>query len=580
MSAEQVQEDLLLQRLINVENILLTIRQNANFLNSKVTMQKSLNDLVLNRSVFEDPELLKQMSSEHFQMPNVLRRAEQQDYLYWHERDWFIMIEWAKCVPVYQELSISDKLALLRHSAITYPSLIQCFYTPDVGPDTIVFPNGAFFDRTLDPNKPTGFQRKNFKMLDNLLNPIRKMQIDQNEFAGAKAVFFLNPDSDADDLSTEAKGRIAVARSAITNALYRYMVQKRGTEEAADKFGKLLLLGTAIATMSCEMKEAVVVADFFDQIRFSGFARQLLLAKDEDDLSAVTTATESPQASAQEQQQQPQHQPQQQQPQNILPQQSQGILHQQQQNILGQHQSQLHVNMHQQQQQQLHNFATHHQAQQQLHLPQNQYQQQLFSTLPANNINAVANNAAVTLAMLGGLNAQMQQFQQQQQQHHQPQQHGLPSLDFIDLTRGQQQFGMLNDQQEREKQLQQQRQQMIQQIMAAGQQRFQLQQLQQMSHLGQTNLGQQMQTQLGQTQLGQTQLQHQQQMQQTQLGQTQLCQKELGQTQLGPQSAQTTVLPPQDHPLTPGSQQPQQSPSAPSLQSFTNTSPPSLINLT
>jgi hypothetical protein len=32
MSAEQVQEDLLLQRLINVENILLTIRQNANFL--------------------------------------------------------------------------------------------------------------------------------------------------------------------------------------------------------------------------------------------------------------------------------------------------------------------------------------------------------------------------------------------------------------------------------------------------------------------------------------------------------------------------------------------------------------------
>ena len=30
-------------------------------------------------------------------------------------------------------------------------------------------------------------------MLDNLLNPIRKMQIDQNEFSGAKGIFFLNP---------------------------------------------------------------------------------------------------------------------------------------------------------------------------------------------------------------------------------------------------------------------------------------------------------------------------------------------------------------------------------------------------
>jgi len=37
-----------------------------------------------------------------------------------------------------------------------------------------------------------------------------------------------------------AKSQIAIARSAITNALYRYMVQKRGAVEAADKFGKLV----------------------------------------------------------------------------------------------------------------------------------------------------------------------------------------------------------------------------------------------------------------------------------------------------------------------------------------------------
>lgn len=111
---------MLLQRLIGVENVLVTIR------NSKVNVQKSLNDLVMNRSIFEDPQMIKQMTMEvtipikliilllyilkSFQMPNVLRRAEQEDYLYWHERDWYIMIEWAKMLPVYQQLSISDKV--------------------------------------------------------------------------------------------------------------------------------------------------------------------------------------------------------------------------------------------------------------------------------------------------------------------------------------------------------------------------------------------------------------------------------------------------------------------------------------
>ncbi|KAL3092201.1 hypothetical protein niasHT_023760 [Heterodera trifolii] len=284
--AEQMEEDTLLRRMIGIEQILIRIR------NSKVNVRKTLSDVMMNSSsMFDDATMVAKMSLESFQMPSILQRAKQEDFVYWHEREWLLMIEWAKMLPVFHTLSIVDKLALLRHSAITFPSLLQCFYSPDVGPDTIVFPSGAFFDRTLDPTNSTGFQRKNFKMLDNLLSPIRKMQIDQNEFAGAKAIFFLNPgnfedDSDAEDLSPEAKRRIAVTRSSITNALYRYMVQKRGMEHAAEKFGKLLLLGTAIATMSCEMKEAVVVADFFSQVHFSSFARQLLLARDENDFHA------------------------------------------------------------------------------------------------------------------------------------------------------------------------------------------------------------------------------------------------------------------------------------------------------
>lgn len=47
------------------------------------------------------------------------------------------------------------------------------------------------------------------------------MQIDINEFAAAKAIFFLNPD--ADDLSADVRMEIAETRAKVTNALYRYL---------------------------------------------------------------------------------------------------------------------------------------------------------------------------------------------------------------------------------------------------------------------------------------------------------------------------------------------------------------------
>ncbi|CAJ0941375.1 unnamed protein product, partial [Mesorhabditis belari] len=207
-------------------------------------------------------------------LPTILRQATQEDYAYWHDRDWRIMIEWAKTIPAYQQLPTSDKVALLRHSAITYPSLVWCFYSPDHGPETIVFPNGAYFNKTPEPQRPAGFIRRKHQILDQLLQPVRQMQVDTTEFSAFKAIFFLNPD--ADDLNPTSKPILSEGRSAITNALYRYMVKRKGAEDAGDRFGRVLLLGTVLATMAVEMREAVVVADFFDQIKFSPFAKQLL----------------------------------------------------------------------------------------------------------------------------------------------------------------------------------------------------------------------------------------------------------------------------------------------------------------
>ncbi|CAI2347622.1 unnamed protein product [Caenorhabditis sp. 36 PRJEB53466] len=262
-------EDLFLSHLAATEQKCGALRL-AEFMPSRNLLEAVVSPCLLSDEAFMAEHAV--LSPRH--RINTLRFATQTDYHYWHERDWFVMIEWAKTLPVFQTLPFPDKLALLRHSAITYPSLVHVFNSPDHGLDTIVFPDGAYFDRTPEPTRPLGFNKKKYQMLDQLLKPMRSMDIDITEFAAFKAIFFLNPD--ADDVDSAAKKLLSDGRSSITNALYRYMVKKKGAEDAGDRFGRLLLLGTVLATMAVEMKEAVLVADFFDQIQFSTFAKQLL----------------------------------------------------------------------------------------------------------------------------------------------------------------------------------------------------------------------------------------------------------------------------------------------------------------
>ena len=49
---------------------------------------------------------------------------------------------------------------------------------------------GAYFDRTPEPSRPMGFNKKKYQMLDQLLKPMRQMNIDTTEFAAFKAIFF------------------------------------------------------------------------------------------------------------------------------------------------------------------------------------------------------------------------------------------------------------------------------------------------------------------------------------------------------------------------------------------------------
>ncbi|KAF1751507.1 hypothetical protein GCK72_018061 [Caenorhabditis remanei] len=258
----------------NTLNLLSVKEKSANELRlSSYLPKRSLKQALCSKSLLNDPIFMSKhatVSPRH--TCENLRFITQDDYHYWHERDWFVLTEYAKTFSTFKKMSYHDKAELVRHAAIVIPVLNQVYTSPDHGLDTVVFPDGTYYDRTHEPTRPAGLNRKKYQVLDLVLKPFREMEINFNEFAAFKAITFLNPDA---DVSLEAKHEINTERVEITKQLYAYMLQKDGLEKAIYRFGRLILMGTTMSKMACESKEAVWIADFFENIGFTSFAKEL-----------------------------------------------------------------------------------------------------------------------------------------------------------------------------------------------------------------------------------------------------------------------------------------------------------------
>ncbi|EGT48686.1 hypothetical protein CAEBREN_30215 [Caenorhabditis brenneri] len=258
----------------NTLHLLAVREKSANELRlSSYLPKRSLKQALCSKPLLKDPIFMSQHAaiSPRHNYDN-LRFITQDDYHYWHERDWFVLTEYAKSFNVFKKLSYHDKAELVRHAAIVIPVLNQVYNSPDHGLDTVVFPDGTYYDRTHEPTRPAGLNRKKYQVLDLVLKPFREMDINFNEFAAFKAITFLNPDA---DVSLDAKAAINEERVIITKQLYAYMLQKDGLEKAIYRFGRLILMGTTMSKMACESKEAVWIADFFENIGFTSFAKEL-----------------------------------------------------------------------------------------------------------------------------------------------------------------------------------------------------------------------------------------------------------------------------------------------------------------
>ncbi|CAJ0564492.1 unnamed protein product, partial [Mesorhabditis spiculigera] len=204
--------------------------------------------------------------------------ASMNDVRMWNIREMRICIEWGKTFEAFTRLSINDQLSLVRNFAFTFNLLNRVFYSPDHGPDKIVYQNGAFILR--EPQQQvqlSGCRLIYPRQMDEIMIPFRKLNITEAEFATFKAAFFFNPD--ALDLSQKAKEEVADERNKYLSALFTLITNKLGIPLGVQKYGSLLMMTASIQNIIAQNEENMQVMELFKNWEVDPFVKELCMKR-------------------------------------------------------------------------------------------------------------------------------------------------------------------------------------------------------------------------------------------------------------------------------------------------------------
>ncbi|EFP05063.1 CRE-NHR-1 protein [Caenorhabditis remanei] len=204
--------------------------------------------------------------------------ASMNDIRMWNIREMRICIEWAKTFDVYQRLNLFDQFALVRNFAFAFNLLNRVFYSPDHGPDKIVFQNGAFIMRQPQQQvQLSGCRPIYTRQMDEIMIPFRKLQLSVSEFATFKAALFFNPD--ALDLSPSAKQEVFEERNKYLGALFTCITQKIGIPTGVQKYGSLLMMTASIQNILAQNEENMQVMELFKNWEVDPFVKELCMKR-------------------------------------------------------------------------------------------------------------------------------------------------------------------------------------------------------------------------------------------------------------------------------------------------------------
>ncbi|ESO82793.1 hypothetical protein LOTGIDRAFT_108689, partial [Lottia gigantea] len=178
-----------------------------------------------------------------------------------------ILVEWAKYIPCFCELPLDDQVALLRAHAGEHLVLGVAKRSLEVNNDVLLLGNDAVIPRTASD----GIGIIAGRVLDELVQPLREIQIDDTEFACIKAIVFFDPYA----RGLNDKQRIKMFRYQVHVNLEDYINDRQ--YDSRGRFGEILLLLPALQSIAFEMIEQIQYAKIFGTAKIDNLLQEMLL---------------------------------------------------------------------------------------------------------------------------------------------------------------------------------------------------------------------------------------------------------------------------------------------------------------
>ncbi|KAI1285482.1 Transcription factor HNF-4 -like protein [Halotydeus destructor] len=179
----------------------------------------------------------------------------------------YVLVEWAKSIPSFQDLSIDDQVALLRaHSGEHL--LLSCARRSQHLRDCLLLCNDFIMPRISAEREISSIGAR---LLDEVVSVMSAVQIDNTEFAILKAIVFFDPI--AKGLTDTQK--IKSLRHQIQTSLEDYINDHQ--YESRGRFGEILLLLPNLQSISIQMIELIQAAKTGGYAKIDSLLQEMLL---------------------------------------------------------------------------------------------------------------------------------------------------------------------------------------------------------------------------------------------------------------------------------------------------------------
>ncbi|PAV57867.1 hypothetical protein WR25_23812 isoform A [Diploscapter pachys] len=191
------------------------------------------------------------------QSMNALLRDDVEQQKSCRQRAVNYLLGWANLLQPLPEIPLNDKLLVLKQygPAFTLLGTMQ----RSLAMPQLVLPN----DQLLSMSNVQGSDLIHAltRILDEILNPLRRLHTDQAEFSCLKALLLLS--SNVVGISQPSKDRIQEARDAIMRAFFSYLNQTNSAAEASLRLSSLLMILPALVSVAQLLVDNPVLGDIF-----------------------------------------------------------------------------------------------------------------------------------------------------------------------------------------------------------------------------------------------------------------------------------------------------------------------------